>query len=133
MYKITLLVPICLILLSFGARGQSSPPFGGEPHPDDDIIFRKEPYPLNLDSIVQAFVYPPIAKEAGIEGRIIFRILIDTSGHYLRHIVLREPHSILTKAVETQLPALRFSPAFIGPHPVKAWVSMPFNCILPED
>lgn len=74
--------------------------------------------------------YPPIAKDAEITGKVIVRILVDEDGNYVRHIVLKDPHPILTKSVTDHLSILKFRPAISEGKPVKFWVTMPFQICL---
>jgi TonB family protein len=105
---------------------------GGEqiPGPKEFVLLEKEPVPLNLDEIKQQIGYPREAKEAEIDGKVVLRILIDEQGKYVKHIVLKDPHPLLTRAVEKEIPALRFSPGEGGGKLVKTWVTIPFQFAL---
>lgn len=100
-----------------------------EPEPDiaDVMIGAEEPQPVNLDDIRQLVGYPQIARDAGIEGMVVVRILVDERGSYVRHKVIKQAHPILTEACEKQLPRLRFTPAIQGNRAVKFWVNVPFK------
>lgn len=98
-----------------------------DPSPIDFILLEHEPSPLNLDSVKRLIIYPSMAKEAEIEGRVVVRLLISETGRYLRHIVLKDPHPILTREVERVLPSIRFSPARQAGKNVKVWVTLPFD------
>lgn len=100
-----------------------------EPDPDPNafIMVEKEPAPVNMDNIRKLIGYPPTAKEAEIEGKVIVRILVSKEGKYQRHIVVKNPHAILTKAVEAQLKNLEFTPGIQAGKPIKVWVTIPFD------
>lgn len=104
-------------------------PKGGNdaPGPNDFVNFEKEPAPVNLDDIKKLIGYPPMAKEAEIEGRVMVRILVDENGNYMKHVVLKNPHPLLTGAVEKQLKSLKFTPGIQGGRPIKLWVTIPFK------
>ena len=66
-------------------------------------------------------------KEASIEGNLVFRILIDENGKYIRHLQPKAGHPILIKAVEAHISALEFEPAIQGDKKIKFWVNIPFS------
>ena len=70
--------------------------------------------------------YPQIARDAGIEGRVIIRVLVDEHGNYVRHRVISSVHPMLTKACAEHLAELQFTPAIQGGRPIKFWVNIPF-------
>ncbi|MCB9231779.1 MAG: energy transducer TonB [Bacteroidia bacterium] len=98
-----------------------------DPDPNAWIMVEKEPGPVNMDNIKKLIGYPPAAKEAEIEGKVILRILVGTTGKYERHLVVRNPHPLLTKAVEAQISNLEFTPGIQAGEPVKVWVTIPFD------
>lgn len=91
------------------------------------IFAEKEPKPLNMGDIQRAIGYPQIARDAGIDGNVIVRVLVDETGKYSRHKVISQVHPVLTKAVEEHIDKLRFTPAIQGGKPTKFWVNIPFN------
>lgn len=98
-----------------------------DPDPDEFILVEQEPYPLNKDEVKKAIGYPPMAWEAGIEGKVTLRILVGKTGLYERHVVVREEHPTLCREVEKHVSKLRFSPGIKDGHPVKLWLSVPFK------
>ncbi|MCS6894717.1 MAG: TonB family protein [Bacteroidia bacterium] len=98
-----------------------------DPDPTATIQVEKGPVPTNMDDIKKRIVYPPLAKEANIQGKVIVRVLVGKEGRYERHIVLRSPHKLLTEAVEKELPNLSFTPGIKDGKPVKVWVTIPFD------
>ncbi len=87
----------------------------------------EEPRPINMDDFKKRVGYPPMAREADIQGKVIVRVLVDTEGRYMEHVVLKDPHPILTKAVEKRLDDLRFTPGIQGNQPVMVWVTIPVD------
>ncbi|MEL6592497.1 MAG: energy transducer TonB, partial [Bacteroidota bacterium] len=71
--------------------------------------------------------YPQIARDAGIEGNVVVRVLVDKRGNYDKHKIITQVHPILTKAVEEHISKLQFTPAIQGGKPIKFWVNIPFN------
>ncbi len=93
----------------------------------ESATLNKPPMPVNLNEVKSQFDYPKKAFEAGIEGRVIFKVLIDEDGRYVKHVVVISPHSLLTKESEKHLPKLRFTPAIQKGKALPVWVSVPFD------
>ncbi|MCS7189074.1 MAG: TonB family protein [Bacteroidia bacterium] len=98
-----------------------------DPDPMGFVAVEKEPQPVNMDEIRKRIGYPPLAKEAGIQGKVIVRVLVGKTGKYEKHIVLKSPHKLLTEAVEKELPNLEFTPGIQAGKPIKVWVTIPFD------
>ena len=86
-----------------------------------------EPTPLNLDFVKKLVGYPGEAKEAGIKGTVVARILVDKEGNYRKHKMLKSIHPILKNTVEQHLHKLRFRPAMKDGKPIMYWVNIPFK------
>jgi periplasmic protein TonB len=95
--------------------------------PNEFVNLEKEPTPVNLDQLKGLIGYPPMAKEAEIEGKVIVRVQVDKTGHYVKHIVIKDPHPILTKAVTDKISQLSFTPGIQAGKPIKVWVTIPFD------
>ena len=68
-----------------------------------------------------------MAKEAEIQGRVTLRVMVDKMGNYVKHIVLKDPHPILTRAVTEKIHLLKRTPGIQAGKPIKVWVTLPFN------
>ncbi|RMG69104.1 MAG: energy transducer TonB [Bacteroidetes bacterium] len=101
-----------------------------EPEIDEFIFAEEEPQPINMEDVRQLIGYPDIAREAGIQGSVVVRVLVDTKGNYSKHRIINQVHPLLAKAVEEQIHLLRFTPAIQGGKPIQFWVNIPFNFIL---
>ncbi|MDX1907279.1 MAG: TonB family protein [Bacteroidia bacterium] len=97
------------------------------PKIDDFLFAEEEPKPVNMDDIKKLVGYPPIARDAGIEGQVVVRILVDKKGNYSKHRIINQVHPVLAKAVEEHIAKLRFTPAIQGGKPIQFWVNIPFN------
>jgi periplasmic protein TonB len=95
--------------------------------PNEFVLLEKEPAPVNLDQLKGLIGYPPMAKEAEIEGKVIVRVQVDKTGHYVKHLVIKDPHPILTKAVTDKINMLTFTPGVQAGKPIKVWVTIPFD------
>jgi protein TonB len=98
-----------------------------EPDPEAFIFVSEEPQPLNMDDVRKIIGYPDIARDAGIEGQVVVRVLVDEQGNYRKHKMIKKVHPILADAVEKNLHKLKFSPAIQGNKPIKFWVNIPFR------
>jgi protein TonB len=95
--------------------------------PDTFILLEKEPQAVNLDELGKLIGYPEMAKEAEIQGRVTLRVMVDKMGNYVKHIVLKDPHPILTRAVTEKIHLLKMTPGIQAGKPIKVWVTLPFN------
>ena len=98
-----------------------------EPKIDEFISVEQEPAPVNMDDIKKLVGYPQIARDAGIQGSVVVRVLVDKKGRYNKHRVVNQVHPILAEAVEKHINKLKFTPAIQGGRPIKFWVNIPFN------
>jgi protein TonB len=102
-------------------------PVEKDPEPDEFVAVEKQPDPVNLADIKKAIVYPPIAKDNGIQGKVFIRMLVNKEGIPEKHIVVKSPHELLTKACVDQIYKLRFTPGIQAGKPIKVWVMIPFD------
>lgn len=91
------------------------------------VLLEKEPQAVNMDELRKLIGYPAMAIEAQIEGKVILRIQIDKNGDYVKHIVVKEPHPILTRAVTEKISHLKMTPGIQAGKPIKVWVTLPFD------
>ena len=102
----------------------------GEPPYFLDELFQEvdsEPVPVNLNEVRKILTYPQLARDAGISGTVVLRIIVDKHGNYRSHKVLNGVHPILLKAVEKEVSNLLFSPAIWQGKPVPFHVNIPFR------
>lgn len=95
--------------------------------PNDFVLLEKEPAPVNMDDLRKMIGYPPMAKEAEIEGKVILRVQVNKQGKYVKHITIKDPHPILTRAVTDKIKHLSFTPGIQAGKPIKVWVTIPFD------
>lgn len=98
-----------------------------DPGINDFVSVEQEPVPVNIDDIKNLIGYPQIARDAGIQGQVVVRVLVNKTGNYDRHKVVKSVHPILDEAVQKHLSKLKFTPAIQGGRPIKFWVNIPFN------
>jgi TonB family protein len=93
----------------------------------NDVFLEVEPVPLNMADIRQEIGYPNLARDAGISGQVIFRVLVGKDGKLLEYKIIKDAHPILRQAVEKEIMNLRFSPGIIKSKATKFWVNIPFS------
>jgi len=73
--------------------------------------------------------YPQLLKDAGVEGAVRVRFVVDTLGRAeLASVqVLESSHAAFTVAVQAALPRMRFAPARVGQRPVRQLVEFPLQ------
>ncbi len=98
-----------------------------DPNPNQFIPVTKKPEPLNMQEVVSQVAYPTIAKEGGIEGDIILKVLVDKEGKYVKHTILKTIHPVLVREVEKHIASLTFNPAMQGNNPISFWQVIPFS------
>jgi protein TonB len=98
--------------------------------PNEFILVDQEARPINLNQVAGCIVYPQAAKDAGITGRVVLRVMVSKKGKYVRHIVTKNPHPWLTDACERCISKLKFTPAIQNGKRIAMWVNVPFNFTL---
>lgn len=96
------------------------------PDMNEFVFVDAEPIALNLDSVRSTIGYPDEAINAEAQGTVVARILVDTSGNYVKHEIVRIIHPALALAVATHIDDLRFTPAMSGGKPIMFWTNIPF-------
>lgn len=99
-----------------------------EPKPYEFIHgLQKQPTAINLSEISKNIGYPPTAKAAGIQGNVVFRVLVSPEGKYVKHIITKKAHALLVNPCLNEVKKLQFSPAIQAGKPVACWVNIPFS------
>ncbi len=73
--------------------------------------------------------YPESLRQAAIDGRVLVRFTVDTTGRIDMSSVsvVSSTHDLFTRAVRDALRAFLFKPAELGGHRVRALAEMPFE------
>jgi TonB family protein len=121
------------LLIAPGLFFAQSPVEEGEVGPNDWVLLEKEPVPTNLNTLKGLIGYPPKAKEANIQGKVLLRVQINEQGNYVKHIVVKDPHPYLTDAVTSKIHNIKFVPGIQKGKPIKVWVTIPFDFKLLDD
>lgn len=93
------------------------------------IPYDEPPQPIGGFAAIQRnVVYPPIAQEAGIEGRILVQAFIDKKGRVKETSILQGlPGTGLDEAAIAAIRKTRFKPAKQRETPIGVWISIPVN------
>ncbi len=98
-----------------------------EPAPDEFIAVEKEPG-VDLAKLQKSIVYPDLARRAGVEGRVVVRVLVGPDGKARRYFVESSDHELLNQAA---LDAIKnyglFTPAIQNGQAIMCWVSIPIT------
>ncbi|MCC6397573.1 MAG: energy transducer TonB [Bacteroidetes bacterium] len=72
-------------------------------------------------------IYPEVAIKAGIEGRVVVKVLVGKDGRVREAVVLYSNADCLNDAAVTAAKEYLFVPAIMNNGPVSVWVSVPFS------
>ena len=100
---------------------------GGEPVPGrNDWVYYDEP-PTAITQVKP--VYPDIAREAGVDGTVMLRVLVGKDGRVMDvHVDRSIP--MLDGAAVSAARQWVFTPALSNGHPVMVWVAVPIRFTL---
>lgn len=97
-----------------------------EPEPDEFIPVEKEPS-LDYEKLKKSVVYPEIARRAGIEGKVIVRVLVGANGEVRRTIIEYSDSELLNDAAVQAIKKATFTPGIQNGQPITCWVSVPIT------
>jgi periplasmic protein TonB len=82
--------------------------------------------PEPLDTEIPKSEYPQAALDAGFEGSVLLKLLVDASGHVRRAVVLKDPGYGLGAAAVKSVRRFRFKPGEVDGKPTAT--EIPFTC-----
>ncbi|KPK90557.1 hypothetical protein AMJ80_08260 [bacterium SM23_31] len=85
-----------------------------------------------IDRLLQLIVYPPMAKMAGVEGKVTVSVLVSEKGDPLQTKILQSNlgESGCNEAAEKAIMQLKFIPAKQRNIPTKFWYSIPVKFVI---
>ncbi len=91
--------------------------------------YDEPPVPIGgYGAIQRNVVYPDIAREAGLEGKVTIEVHIDRKGRVIEMEVLEGfPNTGLNEAAMDAIRKTRFKPAKQRDIPVEVWIAIPIN------
>ncbi len=97
-----------------------------DPDPEDFLMMDKEAV-LDRPSLQKAFVYPDSARKAGLQGKVVVKVLIGKSGKAERYLVVESVHPLLDSAAARAVMSANFSPAGYAGENIKSWMEVPIT------
>ncbi len=97
-----------------------------EPDPDEFIPVEKEPE-TDIGSLQKLVVYPDLARRAGVEGKVLVRVLVDKTGKVKKTRVDYSDNELLNDAAVKAVSQAVFTPAIQNKQPVQCWVTVPIT------
>jgi protein TonB len=93
------------------------------------IAYDEPPEPIGgYAAIVEKLVYPPIAREADIEGTIILRVFVNAKG-FVKDVVVQKslPGTGFDEAAAKAVKQVRFKPARQRDRALGVWIAIPIS------
>jgi protein TonB len=116
------------VSLAWDAAGPPSPRLTTprESQPESPAWAYSEELPASLIRVEPE--YPPLAREAGVDGRVVAQVHVGVDG-LVQNVQMDPRHSIpmLDEAAIAAAHQWVFSPARVCGRPVAVWVSLPFE------
>jgi protein TonB len=94
----------------------------GLPSPDDYVAFEKEPELVSMEEPQ----YPELAREAGVEGTVLIRVLVGEDGFVKNQIIIQSVQMLDDAATNAAQTAV-FKPALQKDRPVAVWMVIPIE------
>jgi protein TonB len=86
----------------------------------------KYPEPVGgIQEMIKNVVYPISAKEAGIEGKVLVKAIIDENGYVTETSILKSVNKDCDKAAMDAIKKTKFTPGIKDNKPIKAEVTIP--------
>jgi protein TonB len=86
----------------------------------------KYPEPIGgIEAMIKNVVYPVSAKEAGIQGKVLVKTIIDEKGNVVKTEVVESVNADCDKAAMDAIKKTKFTPGIKDNKPVKAEVTIP--------
>lgn len=97
-----------------------------DPSPDETISVNKPPFAEN-SLIMSKLQYPELAKKAGLEGKVVLRVLVRRNGSVKKYIVENSDSDLFNKSAGDAVMKTQFLPALQNGKPVACWLSVPIS------
>lgn len=114
--------------LNFGDKPKEIEIANAELIPASDVFIPVEIEPqIDLAELQRNVVYPKIAVEAGIEGKVIVNVFVDKYGKVRKTEVIFSESQLLNQAALDAVSKTTFTAAIQNKEPIGCWVSIPIN------
>lgn len=99
-----------------------------EPEPEIFVIVEQMPELIGgLSGLQKKISYPPIAKKANVEGRVIVQFVVDEQGNVINPVVVRELGAGCDEEALKAVSQAKFKPGKQRGKPVKVKMSLPIT------
>jgi len=95
---------------------------GGLPSPDEYVAYEKEPELVSMKDPQ----YPDIAREAGVEGTVMVRVLVGEDG-FVKDMIIIQSVQMLDDSAANAAQTAVFKPALQKDRPVAVWMVIPIE------
>ena len=113
--------------IDFGSKdNKMDVPTEKEPDPDEFIPTDKDA-DIDINELQKKVEYPEIAKRAGIEGKVVVRVLVGKDGKPVKTRIESSDSEYLEKAAVKAIMSSIFTPAIQGNKAIAEWISIPVN------
>ena len=86
----------------------------------------KQPEPIGgIEEMIKNVVYPISAKEAGIQGKVLVKTIIDENGNVTETSILKSVNEDCDKAAMDAIKKTKFTPGTKDNKPVKTEITIP--------
>jgi protein TonB len=90
--------------------------------PSEHVVIERKP--VVVKSVIP--VYPEIARQAGLPGRVVAHLWVDKKGRVREVRIIQSTSEMFTQAVVDAAMQIVFTPAMMNQGPVSVWMAMPF-------
>ncbi len=97
-----------------------------EPGMYEFIPVEKQPY-IDLAELKKKVKYPEVARRAGLEGRVVVRVLVGKDGKPRKCVIEQSDNEIFNQAAIDAIMQSVFTPAIQNGEPIAVWVSIPID------
>ncbi len=97
-----------------------------EPGIYDFIPVEKQPF-IDLAELKKRVKYPEVARRAGLEGRVVVRVLVGKDGKPRKAVIEQSDNEIFNQAAIDAVMQSVFTPAIQNGEPIAVWVSIPID------
>lgn len=124
--KVWVVLPIAFKLSTEykDVSGLNNSTINGE-EPDINTSQRVDKYPKMIEGATP--VYPEIAKEKKITGKVYVKILIDEQGNPQKAIVIKSESELFNQSAVDAAMKSKFTPAVDKGNPVAVWIVLPYK------
>ena len=95
--------------------------------PADVPVFAEKEPTYDEGQLMKAVAYPEIARRAGIEGRVVVRVLIDRAGRPVKTMIDYSDNPAFIDAAVKAVTSIVYTPAIQNKTPVAVWMQIPIT------